>query len=190
MKKNHERFSVEQNAFIDSGDGKLTFPNGLTIKDDSEHRNGRKYDLDTLDLSEFDSAVTVDHDSSVEKIVAKATGLKRIGNRVVVESLQYAINESPLAKLVYNLTKSGYSREFSTETYGPLPDENDVLHDAKLLRFSQVVNRNNVSAYINSIDESIKDTLELEEIKEVFGEIKQNNKETDEMKFVTVKKRS
>lgn len=187
MKKHRVGFSVEKNALVDDGDGIIRFPNKLVITDDSVQRRGDRYDINSLDLSEFNPNITVDHDSRVEKIVGRVSGLKKIGNKVVVDAVQYAVKENALARLVYDLTRNGYSSEFSTETYGPLPDDNGVFYNAKLYGLSQVVGRNNVSAVIgNSIEQAKKDGLDTSEVEDMFLEV--NNKEVKEdMKFVTIK---
>lgn len=200
MNKHHVGVLVEKNAFVDEGDGLIRFPNKLVITDESEHRNGIKYDINSLDLSEFNPNITVDHDSRVEKIVGKVQGLAKVGNKVIVDAIQYAVKESAMARLVYDLTKGGYSTEFSTETYGsPLGNDN-VYYNAKLYGLSQVVGRNNVNAEINelvvnSINQSKKDGLDVSEVEEEFlSELKINqkhedviNKKEEDMKYTNVK---
>lgn len=188
VNKNHIGFSVEKNAFTDDGDGLITFPNKLVITDNTVQRRGDRYDIASLDLSEFNPNITVDHDSRVEKIVGKVSGLKKVGNKVVIDSIKYAVKESALARLVYDLTRNNFSTEFSTETYGPLPDENGVFFDAKLYGLSQVVGRNNVSAVINNtIEQAKQDGLDTSELDEFLVQTKINHNHKEKVSMKTIK---
>jgi len=216
--KNHVGVLVEKNAFVDEGDGVVSFPRGLVISDNSEQRNGTRYDIKSMDLSEYGGQVTADHFDRLENIIAGVEGLSKVGSKVIVKKINYLVKENPLARLAYNLLLSPkVPTNFSIETYGPWPTEEDrVYKDAKLIGLSQVVVGNNKSATVNSIvrnsieqaKEDGLDTSELEkelelDAKEKDIKIEQthkgekeedadknnnnNDKDKEEMTFVTIK---
>lgn len=209
MKKHHVGVLVEKNSFVDDGDGVVSFPKNLSITDNSEQRNGTKYDIKSMDLSEYKGQVTADHTDMLQTLIAKVEGVKKVGNKVVIEKIRYAINENPLARLAYNLLVAGYSTDFSIETYGPMPDDDGIYHDAKLIGLSQVVVGNNRNATVNqvvlnSIEQSKEDGLDTKELEATYlneFKVSQNHsekdptkvnnndkgKESNEMKFVTIK---
>lgn len=204
---------VEKNAFVDNGDGTVTFPQGLVITDDSEQRNGTKYDIKSMDLSEYGGQVTADHMDMLDRVIAGVDGVKKVGNKVIVKKLNYLVKENPLAQLAYNLLISNkVPTNFSIETYGPWPDEEDrIYYNAKLVGLSQVVIGNNKNAKVNAIiqnsieqsKENGLDTTELEEQliseKEITIDVahkseekvsdhnNNSNKEATDMTFVTIK---
>lgn len=160
---NEVLFTVEKNAFIDEGDGVVRFKNGLVITDDSEQRNGTKYDIKTMDISEYKGMLTANHSSRIEDIIGKVNGIRKIANRrVVIDAIQFAIKENALARFAYNLLVGEFATDFSIETFGPWPDEEGVYHDSKLVGLSLVVVGNNRSATINELAlNSVKESKEL-----------------------------
>lgn len=209
--KNHVGVLVEKNAFVDEGDGVVSFPKGLVITDNTEQRNGTKYDIKSMDLSEYQGQVTADHMDMLDRTIAGVEGLTKVGNKVVVKKINYLVKENPLARLAYNLLLSPkVPTNFSIETYGPWPDEEDrTYYDSKLIGLSQVVVGNNKSAKVNSIvansiEQSKEDGLDTTELEEALQEEKQftveanhksdvqntkDNKDKDkqEMTLVTIK---
>ena len=142
------------NSFFDRGDGVVEFPNGLVITDDSVMWSGTKYDIETLDISEYPGQLTLDHFDSIggDYLIGKAEGVHKQGNKVVVDRLRYAINASENAKRAYELLRGGFSNAFSIETVGPWADEEThTMHNHKLVGLSQVVMGNNKHAIANSI---------------------------------------
>lgn len=198
MKKHHMGVLVDKNALVDDGDGLIRFPNKLVITDDSEQRNRTRYDIPSMDLSEYKGQITADHTDMLGSIIGKVEGLRKTGNKVVIDAIRYAVNENPLARLAYDLLKGGFSNNFSIETYGSLPDDEGVYRNAKLIGLSQVVVGNNRNAtlnnvVLNSIRQSKEDGLDVSELEEKFltelqinQEHQLNNKET-EVKLVTIK---
>lgn len=209
--KNHVGVLVEKNAFVDEGDGVITFPKGLVITDNTEQRNGTKYDIKSMDLSEYQGQVTADHFDKLDHTIAGVEGIEKKGNKVLIKKISYLIKENPLARLAYNLLLSPkVPTNFSIETYGPWPDEEDrTYYDSKLIGLSQVVVGNNRSAKVNaivanSIEQAKEDGLDTTELEESLKEEKQfsveanhktevkddnsnnNNKENDDM-FVSIK---
>ena len=179
-KKHHVGMLIEKNSFIDDGNGEVTFPKGLIVTDNSLQRNGTKYDIDTLDLSEYKGQVTADHRDRLSNIIARVDGIEKTGNKVIVKKLIYAVNENPLARLAYNLLIKGFSKDFSIETYGPSP-YNDIYMNAKLIGLSQVVIGNNRCAALNSIaknslEQSKQDGLDVSEIEEIIDSIEDEEK--------------
>lgn len=175
MKKHQAGIVIEKNAFIDEGDGVISFPNGLPITDSTEQRNGTRYNIDTMDLSEYGGQVTADHVDRLDHVIAQAEGVRKSGSQVVVDKLKYLVKENPYARLAYNLLLGRKTSDFSIETYGPMPDDEGVYHNAVLIGLSQVVVGNNRNASINaivknSIDEAKKDGLDTKELEAVLEE--------------------
>lgn len=213
IQKNHVGVLVEKNAFVDEGDGVVSFPKGLVITDNTEQRNGTKYDIKSMDISEYQGQMTADHFDRLDMMIAGVEGLEKVGNKVIIKKINYLVKENPLARLAYNLLLSPkVPTNFSIETYGPWPDEEDrTYYDSKLIGLSQVVVGNNRSAKVNSIvansiAQSKEDGLDTTELEEVLKEektfsvesthktevkedpnINNKNEEKDEMKFVTIK---
>lgn len=191
MKKHQVGIVLEKNAFIDEGDGVISFPNGLPITDSSEQRNGTRYDIDTMDLSEYKGQITADHVDRLDHIIAQAEGVRKSGTQVVVDKIRYLVKENPYARLAYNLILGRKASDFSIETYGPMPDEEGVYHNATLIGLSQVVVGNNRNASLNAIvqnsleqaKEDGLDTKELEnalDLKTVRVESSHNSKVNEE----------
>lgn len=173
MKKHQVGIVVEKNAFVDEGEGVVSFPNGLPITDNSEQRNGTRYNIDTMDLSEYKGQVTADHVDALSHVIAQAEGVMKSGTQIVVKKLQYLVKENPYARLAYNLLVARKTSDFSIETYGPMPDEDGVYHNATLIGLSQVVVGNNRNASINSIvrnsiEQSKEDGLDTKELENTF----------------------
>lgn len=186
MNKHHVDLHVETNALVDEGDGILRFPNGLVITDDSTMKDGRRYDVDTLDIySEYKGQVTADHVDSVQTLIGQVQGLAKRGKKVVIDSIRFATKESPLALLAYNLMKGGFLKDVSIETYGEPADDDGIYRNAKLVGLSTVVVGNNNNASINqiarnSIEQAKKqgmDTQAIESIinkEDIVSEVKQD----------------
>ena len=198
FQNNKLTISLQKNAFQDDGEGKITFPRGLVITDNSEQRNGTRYDIASMDISEYDGILTADHGWDIDKIVGKTFGVKKGKNKVTIDGIQFATKENPLAVYAYNMLKGGFLKDFSIETYGPYPDDDGIYHDSKLVGLSVVVTGNNKSASLNQMGQvalnSVKeaqeaglDTAEFE--KQILGIDKEkNNVDNDvDMKFKTIK---
>lgn len=193
MKKHISGLSLEKNAFVDQGDGRIEFPQGMVIIDGAELRNGYKYDMESMDISEYQGQVTADHDDKLEKIIAGVEGVEKQGSRVIVRAINYLVNESALGRLAYDLARnSKVPTNFSVETYGPWPDNSDdTYYKAKLIGLSQVVVGNSRSAVLNavvknSLEESEKAGLDIEDLKPLLETKEEIEKELNKM-FKTVK---
>ncbi len=152
MDKTHTTtFRVSANAFEDDGNGRVLFSNGLTITDSTEQRNGTKYDIASMDMSEYKGQLTANHSDRIQEIIGKITGLRKVANKVVVDGIEFAIKENALARLAYDLLKGGFATDFSVETYGPYPDDEGIYYNSKLIGLSMVVVGNNKSAAVNRI---------------------------------------
>lgn len=182
MENNKYGIQLETNAFIDKGEGYIEFTKPLPITDDSEQRNGTRYDIKSMDISEYKGNLTANHSMDIREIIGKVKGVKKTSNRVVIEGVQFATKENALALYAYNMMKGGYLTDFSIETFGPYPDEEGVYHNAKLVGLSAVVVGNNRSARINelqsiavnSLQEAKKNGLDTKSIEQLCY-----NKETD-----------
>lgn len=208
--KNHVGVLVAKNAFVDEGDGVVTFPKGLVITDNTQQRNGTKYDIKTLEIDEYQGQMTADHYDRLDSLIAGVEGVEKVGNKVVIRKINYLVKENPLARLAYNLLLNPkVPTNFSIETYGPWPsEEDDTYYNAKLVGLSQVVVGNNRNATVNSIvanslQQAKDDGLDVSELEKVLNENEKdvsidinhksdekqvnNNKEEEEMTFVTIK---
>jgi len=159
--KNQLQISVSNGSFVDEGEGVISFPNGLTITDDSVMRSGTRYDINTLDVSNYAGQLTGDHIDSLGTLIGKTIGVVKEGNRIAIQGIKYAVNENPYARLAYNLLVGGFSNSFSIETIGPWPNEEDRTYYAhELVGLSQVVVPNNYNAQINQFNEIVHNSLE------------------------------
>lgn len=187
--------SFDKNAFTDKGDGVVVFPKGLTITDTSEQHNGTKYDIKSMEITDYKGKITVDHDDSVEKIVASAIGVKKGPNRVFLEGLKFAVQESALARFVYNMMKGGFVTDFSIETMGPWPDDDGIYYNSRLVGLSIVTVGNNKSASVmnqiarNTIEEAKKEGLDTTLVETQYLHTSETNSSNQEntMKFKIVK---
>lgn len=157
------KFHLDRNAMRDEGKGKITFSNPLTITDNSEQWSGTKYDIPTLNINSYNHQLTADHSGSIEKMIGKTFGIRKVANRrVTIDGIQFAVEQNPLALYAYNMLLAGYLTDFSTETTGPWPDDDGVFRNAELVGLSLVVAGNNKQARVNEITlNSIKQAEEL-----------------------------
>ena len=190
MKKHHVGLLVEKNAFTDEGEGVVSFPNGLPITDNSEQRNGTRYDIDSMNINEYKGQMTADHEDKLSHVIAQVEGVAKVGTQVVVKKIQYLIRENPYARLAYNLLLARKTSDFSIETYGPMPDEEGVYYNAILVGLSQVVVGNNRNATVNqivlnSLEQSKEDGLDTTELEEHLNKtvrVEANHSEEDPTK--------
>lgn len=159
--KNSLSVSVPTKSFVDEGDGVVSFPNGLVITDNTPQRNGTTYDIDSLDISHYDGQLTGDHEGKLASLIGEVSGVEKRNGQVVINKIRYAIKENPYARLAYNLLIGGFSKNFSTETFGPKPDINSgIFWNSELTSLSQVVTQNNYNAHINKLGEVVHNSLE------------------------------
>ena len=167
---------VERSSFIDEGDGVVSFPGGLTITDNTEQRNGTRYDIDSMEIDRYGGQLTGDHEDKLSSLIGEVSGVKKDGPKVTIEKIRYAITQNPYAQLAYDLLTGGFSKNFSIETIGTYPDDNGVYWDAELVGLSQVVTQNNYNASLNklvhnSLERSKQNGLDVEGIEErILGE--------------------
>lgn len=191
-----ETFRIEANSFEDDGEGTLTWPNGQVLMDGENLRSGYRYDIETMDTAEFNGSVTEDHTHAIRSIIAKTEMYKRNDEAIVMNRLQFAVKENPAAQVAYDLYRGGYAKDFSIETYGPWPDQENVFYKARVSGLSCVVVGNSRSATMNSVIANSLATaqankLDTTELEQTLGvkpaeQIIVNNKEED-MKYKTVK---
>src|SRR5574344_278184 len=159
--KNQLQISVSNGVFLDQGNRILSFPNGLTITDDSVMQSGTRYDIQSLDVTNYSGQLTGDHKDSLGTLIGKVQGVIKEGNRVAIQGIKYAVKENPYARLAYNLLVGGFSNSFSIETIGPWPNEEDRTYYAhELVGLSQVVVPNNYNAKLNQFNEIVHNSLE------------------------------
>lgn len=167
---------IEKNAFVDEGDGVVSFPSGLVVTDDSEQWDGTRYDIPTLDISQFKGKLKADHKGKIKNLIGLVSPLYKAGNKVLTDKIKFAVRENPYARLAYNLLIGGYLTDFSTETTGPPPDDDFVYRNAVVYGLSAVVDGNNKSAVVNSIEQAKKDGLDTTELESLVQEPKLTKK--------------
>lgn len=164
MEKNHINSLIDKNAIVDKGNGEIEFRGGLTLSDESVMKSGTRYDIKSLDIDHWDGTVFADHDYSVSAVIGNALGVAKKGKRLVAQGVKFAIDESPLAKFVYQMVKGGYVKAVSIGTVGSLevtPDDNTdepawgVFKNARLIEFSFVGIGNNDNARVNAIAQHV-----------------------------------
>lgn len=170
IKKVINNFSIVKNSIVDKGDGVIEFSKPLVITDTSDQRNGTKYDIKTMDISEYDNGLTVNHGSDVEDIIGNTFGIKKDDKKATIDGIKFAIKESARAIFVYNMILGGFIKDFSIETLGPWADNEGVYYNSKLIGLSVVVKGNNKSATLskvakNSIDQAEKNGLSTDSLK-------------------------
>lgn len=189
-------FTIEKNAIVDKGEGKILFSKPISLTDTSEQWNGTKYDVKSMDISGWNLLLTADHYATIQKVLGKVIGLKKVGNqKVTIDGIDFAVKQNPLAEFAYNMMVNGYLTDFSIETFGPWPDDEGIYYNSQLVGCSVVVQGNNKQAHVNQIATSIierckKDGLDSSEIENIIslpidrGDSHQNN---DFMKYKIVK---
>lgn len=176
--KNVAKISVK-NA-VEEDNGSISFAEPLAITDDSRQWNNTRYDIESLDITQYDGTVTADHGQTISDVIGKVTNLRKEGKQVLIDGIKFAVKENPLAVLAKNLMKSGFVTGVSIETIGEDPDETLTWKNHALCGLSVVAHPNNKNAYAvvsNSIAEAQKNGLSTEEIKEFQSEfVKKMNK--------------
>lgn len=196
LPKHKSTFQIDTNAINDNGEGLIKFSKGLTITDNTEQWNGTRYDIKTMDIDNYRGKLTADHIDSIQNVLGEVLGTKKVGSRVVVDGIRFAIDENPLARYAYNMIKAGFLTDFSIETIGPWPDDDNIYRNSKLIGLSLVVTGNNKSAAINeiainSINESRKKGIDTTQLQDILKYPIDNASEISDnivdMKFVTIK---
>ena len=118
MHKHHVGVHVEKNSFVDDGNGLIAFPAGQVITDDSVQWNGTKYDIQSMDISGYKGQLTADHIDSVTTLIGKVSNVVKNDNQVLIGGIQFAVQDSAIALLAYNLMKNGFLTDLSIETAG------------------------------------------------------------------------
>src|SRR5690606_17664978 len=129
----------------DDGEGVIKFKKPLTITDDTEQLNGTRYDIKSMDISEYDGMLTANHSMNIQEIIGKTFGIKKNKNKVTIDGIKFALKENALARFAYNMMLGGFLTDFSIETIGPWPDDDGIYFNSKLVGLSAVVTGNNKS---------------------------------------------
>lgn len=184
---------INQANILDDGEGIVRFKKPLTITDDTEQLNGTRYDIESMDISEYDGMLTANHSMNIQEIIGKTFGIKKNKNKVTIDGIKFALKENALARFAYNMMLGGFLTDFSIETIGPWPDDDGIYFNSKLVGLSAVVTGNNKSASVNelvknSIKQAKKDGLDTSKLEDELGLDNINNKhDNSSMKFKTVK---
>lgn len=159
--KNNYHLSIETNGIKTEGEDTVVFTKPVTITDDSEQRNGTKYDIGSMEM-EWNGKLTANHSDRIEEIIGKVVGLAKKRNRITIDGIKFAVQQSALARFARDMMLGGFATDLSIETYGPYPDESGVYKNARLVGCSLVVTGNNKSATLNELAmNSIKESKEL-----------------------------
>lgn len=152
-------FDIDKNAIKVVDDETLMFSRPVVITDNTEMWSGAKYDIPTLDITEYSGKLTADHRDLIQNVLGKVIGVKKVANKkVTIDGIKLAVKENPLADYAKRMMLAGYLTDFSIETIGPWPDDDGLFKNAKLVGLSLVVTGNNKSAHINKIvEETIED---------------------------------
>ena len=159
MEKKTENFiTIEKNSVSQGKESNVVqFAEPLAITDDSRQWNMTCYDINTLDISDYDGVVTANHGQEISDVIGKVVNLRKSGNKVLIDGIKFAVNENPLAVLAKNLMLGGFVSGVSIETLGGDPDSEGIWHNHRLCGLSVVAHPNNLNAYAviaNSIDEA------------------------------------
>lgn len=147
-------FDIEKNAIKVISDDTLMFSKPVTIMDNTELWSGAKYDIPTLDISEYKGKLTADHRDLIQNVLGTVIGVRKVANRrVTIDGIKLAVKENPLADYAKRMVMAGYLTDFSIETIGPWPDDDGIFKNAKMVGLSLVVTGNNKQAHINEIAE-------------------------------------
>jgi len=90
--KNSTKIKVETNgiSLIEQGDNIVMFGKPLPITNGEMQLNGTQYDIPTMDIDSFKGVITGDHESSLKKIIGRVIGLKKVGNKVTIDGIDFA----------------------------------------------------------------------------------------------------
>lgn len=170
--KNQFHLSLETNAIKTDGEDTIKFTKPVVITDDSEQRNGTRYDIPSMEM-EWNGKLTANHSSRIEEIIGKVTGLTKGRKKITIDGIKFAVQQSALARFARDMMLGGFATDLSIETYGPFPDDDGVYKNSRLVGCSLVVTGNNKSATLNelalnSIQESEKLGLDTNLIKQLY----------------------
>lgn len=156
MVHNAFHLEIDKNSIVNDGEGVLRFPNGLVLTDSSEQWNGTRYDIDSLDINQYQKRMFADHEYGVRSIVGNMLNVYKRGNQIVTDGVRFAVNENPTARLVYDLILGGFLDSVSIGTQGPMPDEDGIYRDHAMMEVSWVGLPNNKNATINQVENLIE----------------------------------
>ena len=174
MEKKTENFiEIEKNSVTQGKETNVVeFAEPLAITDDSRQWNMTCYDINTLDISDYDGVVTANHGQEISDVIGKVVNLRKNGNKVLIDGIKFAVNENPLAVLAKNLMLGGFVSGVSIETIGGDPDSEGIWHNHRLCGLSVVAHPNNLHAYAvisNSINEAKSYGLKTDRIEKLIN---------------------
>lgn len=156
----------------ESETGLITFKKPVVVSNDTEHWNGRKYDVPTMDVSKFTGKLFSDHWYGWTDVLGKVIGLKKNGKDLTIGGLHFAVDSSAWAILAFDMVRNGWVTDLSV---GVQPEDWDDRmarkHDdgddfdaalekyATLVEISLVGIGNNPDAKIQSAQELVANSL-------------------------------
>lgn len=170
--KNQVKIQVKNSR--ETENGTISFAEPLAITDDSRQWNNTRYDINTLNLAEYDGVVTADHGDKISDVIGQVINLRKEGNKVLVDGIRFAVKENPLAVLAKNLMKGGFVTGVSIETIGEDPDDTLTWNNHSLCGLSVVAHPNNKHAYAvvaNSREEAVKNGIDAGVVEKAYKEV-------------------
>ena len=158
MERTNNSF-VNIDTEVQASDDVINFASPLAITDNTRQWNMTKYDINSLDINDYDGVVTINHGQTISDVVGKVINLRKdlASNKILIDGIKFAVNSNPIAILAKNLMKDGFVSGVSIETIGGDPDETGTWRNHKLSGLSIVAHPNNKNAYAvikNSIKEA------------------------------------
>lgn len=174
MKTFKNKVNIQVKNSRETENGTISFAEPLAITDDSRQWNNTRYDINTLNLAEYDGVVTADHGDKISDVIGQVINLRKDGNKVLVDGIRFAVKENPLAVLAKNLMKGGFVTGVSIETIGEDPDDTLTWNNHSLCGLSVVAHPNNKHAYAvvaNSREEAIKNGIDAYVVEDAYKEV-------------------
>lgn len=174
MKTFKNKVNIQVKNSRETENGTISFAEPLAITDDSRQWNNTRYDINTLNLAEYDGVVTADHGDKISDVIGQVINLRKEGNKVLVDGIRFAVKENPLAVLAKNLMKGGFVTGVSIETIGEDPDDTLTWNNHSLCGLSVVAHPNNKHAYAvvaNSREEAIKNGIDAYVVEDAYKEV-------------------
>lgn len=178
----YESFTSDGIKLIKQGEDTLLFSRPLIIKDNSTQLSGTKYDIPSVDMSYFEKRkhISINHSDDVRHIVGNVLNLKKGNKKITIDGIKFALKQNPvLSKFIMDMMEGQFISDFSTETYGPWPnEEDDTFYNSRLMGLSIVHGGNNENATImnhvayNSLKEARQQGLDVSSIEAIFPELK------------------
>lgn len=152
MKTITNRFvsSLDSGKITDNGNGNLTFNNGLVLNSGQPMRDGLRYDIESLDLDDYNGKLFASHEyDNLSSMLGVLEGIEKRDGQLVANGVQFAMS-NPQGELAYEMTKEGFIDEVSIGTMGFPANEEGVYENHSVYETSLVLVPNDPRAVVNS----------------------------------------